>query len=322
MTDKAKILVTRKLLTVNEDRLRADYDATLSEDDHVMSADEVVDAAKGMDALLICVTELLDAAAINRLPDSVQAILTLSVGLDHVDVDAAKARGIAVLNTPDAVTDPTVEIGMLMLLGAARRATEGAAMMRAGAWNSWTPRMLVGTDVTGGTLGIFGMGRIGQTLAKRARGFDMSIRYHKRNRLSFDEEAGASYYTTVEGLLGASPFFVITAPSTPETKGFLNAERIALLPDGAIVVNIARGELVDDEALVAALKSGKVAAAGLDVFNGEPSQVHPGYLELPNVFITPHIGSAATNARAAMADMLLDGFELLRAGEPVSNRVV
>lgn len=132
MTDKAKILVTRKLLTVNEDRLRADYDATLSEDDHVMSADEVVDAAKGMDALLICVTELLDAAAINRLPDSVQAILTLSVGLDHVDVDAAKARGIAVLNTPDAVTDPTVEIGMLLMLGAARRATEGAAMMRAG----------------------------------------------------------------------------------------------------------------------------------------------------------------------------------------------
>ncbi len=322
MSDKPRILVTRRLLRANEERLAADYDATLNADDHVMSTDEVIAAAEGMDALLICVTELLDADAMARLPDSVKAILTLSVGLDHVDVEAARERGIAVLNTPDAVTDPTVEIGMLLLLGAARRANEGAAMMRAGEWNSWSPRMLVGPDITGGTLGIFGMGRIGRTLAKRARGFDMTIRYHNRSRLNFDEEAGASYYTSIEGLLEASPFLAITAPSTPETRKILNAERIALLPDGAIVVNIARGDLVDDDALIDALKSGKVAAAGLDVFNGEPDNVRPEYLELPNVFITPHIGSAATNARTAMGDMLLDGLDLLLAGEPVPNRVV
>ncbi|MDE0780059.1 MAG: D-glycerate dehydrogenase [Alphaproteobacteria bacterium] len=322
MTEKAKILVTRRLLQANEVRLNAEYDVTINEDDHVMSADEVIEAAEGMDALLICVTEPLNADAIARLPDSVQAIMTLSMGLEHIDLEAAKARGIAVLSTPDAVTDPTVEVAVLLMLGAARRATEGAAMMRAREWNTWTPRMLVGTDVTYGTLGIFGMGRIGRTLAKRARGFDMTIRYHNRNRLSFEEEAGASYYTSVERLLEASPFFAITAPSTRETKGFLNADRIAHLPDGAIVVNVGRGELVDDDALIDALKSGKVAAAGLDVFNAEPSNVRQEYLDLPNVFLTPHIGSAATNARVAMGDMLLDGFELLRAGEPVPNRVV
>jgi lactate dehydrogenase-like 2-hydroxyacid dehydrogenase len=322
MTDKARILVTRRLLQPNEDRLKSSYDATLSADDHIMSADEIVDAAEGVDALLICVTEPLNADVIARLPESVKAIMTLSVGLEHLDLEAAQARGIAVMSTPDIVTDPTVEIAMCLMLGAARRVTEGAAMMRARKWDSWTPRMLVGTDVTGGTLGIYGMGRIGRTLAKRARGFDMTIRYHNRSRLSFELEAGASYYTSIEALLPASPFLAITAPSTSETQGFLNAERIALLPDGAIVVNTSRGNLIDDDALIDALKSGKVAAAGLDVFNGEPANVRPEYLDLPNVFLTPHIGSAAMNARAAMGDMLLDGFELLRAGEPVPNRVV
>jgi glyoxylate reductase len=150
----------------------------------------------------------------------------------------------------------------------------------------------------------------------------MTVRYHNRTRLPFEQEKSASYYTSIEGLLPASPFLMICAPSTPETKGILNAERIALLPDGAIVVNIARGELIDDDALVDALRSGKVAAAGLDVFNGEPNNIHPGYLELPNVFMTPHIGSGGERSRAAMGDMLLDGLDLLRAGELVPNRVV
>lgn len=322
MTDRPRVYVTRRHLAATEARLAADYDAAINEDDHIMSADELVAAADGMDALLICVTEPMDAALIDRLPDSVRAILTLSVGLDHIDTDAAKARGIAVLNTPDAVTAPTAEIGMLLLLGAARRAAEGAAMMRAGEWTSWSPRQMIGKEITGSALGIFGMGRIGRTVADRARAFEMTIRYHNRSRLSFDEERSASYYTSVEALLPASPFLMICAPATPETRGFLNAERIAMLPDEAVIVNIARGELVDDEALVAALRSGKVAAAGFDVFNGEPNDIHPAYLELPNVFMTPHIGSGAEHSRAAMGDMLLDGLDLLLAGEPVPNRVV
>lgn len=322
MNDKPKILVTRRHLAATEARIAADYDAVTNADDHIMSADEIVAGAEGMDALLICVTEPMDAATIERQPDSVRAILTLSVGLDHIDTAAAKARGIAVLNTPDAVTNPTAEIGMLLLLGAARRAAEGTAMMRAGEWTSWSPRQMIGKEITGSALGIFGMGRIGQTVADRARAFDMTIRYHNRTRLSFEQEKSASYYTSLEGLLPASPFLMICAPSTPETKGFVNAERIALLPDEAIIVNIARGELIDDDALVDALRSGKVAAAGLDVFNGEPNDIHPAYMELPNVFMTPHIGSGAERSRAAMGDMLLDGLDLLLAGEPVPNRVV
>lgn len=322
MTNKPRVLVTRRLLDANHERLRAEFDAVLNPDDHIMTPKEIIAASAGMDALLICVTEPMRAETIARLPDRVRAIMTLSVGMEHIDLEAAQARGIAVLATPGAVNDPTVEVAMLLLLGAARRATEGAALMRNHEWKEWTPRLLVGTDVTGGTLGIFGMGRIGRTLAKRARGFDMTIRYHNRNRLSFADEAGASYYTSINSLLPASPFLAITAPSTPETRGVLNAERIALLPDGAIVVNVARGELIDDDALIDALKSGKVAAAGLDVFNGEPTNVNPAYLELPNVFITPHIGSAAMKARIAMGDLLLDGLNLLLAGEPVPNRVV
>lgn len=322
MSDKPKILVTRRHLPATEDRIAADYDASLNTDDHIMDADEIVAAADGMDALLICVTEPLDAATIERLPDSVRAILTLSVGLDHIDIDAAKARGLAVLTTPDAVNNPTAEAGMLLLLGAARRAAEGAAMIRAGEWTSWSPRQMIGKEITGSALGIFGMGRIGQTVADRARAFDMTIRYHNRTRLSFEQEKSASYYTSVEGLLPASPFLMICAPSTPETRGFLNAERIALLPDEAVVVNIARGDLIDDDALVDALRSGKIAAAGLDVFNGEPNDIHPAYLELPNLFMTPHIGSGAERSRAAMGDLLLDGLDLLLAGEPVPNRVV
>lgn len=322
MSDKPKILVTRRHLAATEDRLAADYDAMRNTDDHSMDADEIVAAADGMDVLLICVTEPMDATTIERLPDSVRAILTLSVGLDHVDTDAAKARGIAVLNTPDAVTKPTAEIGMLLLLGAARRAAEGAAMIRAGEWTNWSPRKMIGKEITGSELGIFGMGRIGQTVADRARAFDMTVRYHNRTRLPFEQEKSASYYTSVEGLLPSSPFLMICAPSTPETRGFLNAERIALLPDEAIVVNIARGELIDDDALVAALRSGKIAAAGLDVFNGEPNDIHPAYLELPNVFMTPHIGSGGERSRALMGDMLLDGLDLFLAGELVPNRVV
>tara|TARA_R110002110_G_scaffold415612_2_gene651590 strand:- start:57900 stop:58868 length:969 start_codon:yes stop_codon:yes gene_type:complete len=322
MSEKPKILVTRRHLAATENRIAADYDALLNTDDHIMNSDEIVAAADGMDALLICVTESMDAATIERLPDSVCAILTLSVGLEHIDIDAAKARGLAVLTTPDAVNNPTAEAGMLLLLGAARRAAEGAAMIRAGEWTSWSPRQMIGKEITGSALGIFGMGRIGQTVADRARAFDMTICYHNRTRLSFDQEKSASYYTSVEGLLPASPFLMICAPSTPETRGFLNAERIALLPDEAVVVNIARGDLVDDDALVDALRSGKIAAAGLDVFNGEPNDIHPAYLELPNVFMTPHIGSGAERSRAAMGDMLLDGLDLLLAGELVPNRVV
>lgn len=287
-----------------------------------MSAQDIIAAAKGTEALFICVTEPLGAKTIKALPKSVQAILTLSVGTDHIDLAAAAERGLAVLTTPDAVTDPTAEVGMLLMLGAARRAHEASRYLRGGKWQTWSPTQFVGIEITGKPLGILGMGRIGRTVAARARGFDMRVHYRNRNRLPPDLEGGAVYFNDLEGFLGASEFLMLCAPSTPETRGFLNADTIALLPDGAIVVNIARGDLVDDDALIAALKSGKLAAAGLDVFNGEPANIDRRYFRLPNAFLVPHIGSAAQQARTAMGMMLLDGFDALRAGEPVSNRVV
>ncbi len=322
MSDKPRILVTRRHLAEIEARLTGDYDIVLNEDDHIMSAKEIIAAADGADALFICVTEPLDKKTIDKLPDSVQAILTLSVGTDHIDLAATEQRGLAVLTTPGAVTAATAEIGMLLLLGAARRAQESSRHLRAGKWDTWSPTQFVGVEITGKPLGIFGMGRIGRTVAERARGFEMKIHYRNRNRLAPELEGDAVYYNDLGAFLAASEFLILCAPSTPETKGFINENTIAQLPDGAIVVNIARGDLVDDDALIAALKSGKLAAAGLDVFNGEPDQVDKRYFRLPNVFAVPHIGSAARAARTEMGMMLLDGFEALRAGEPVSNRVV
>lgn len=322
MSDKPRILVTRRHLAEIEARLNSDYDVVLNKGDNIMSAKQIIARAKGVDALFICVTEPLDQKTIKALPKSVQAILTLSVGTDHIDLAAAEKRGIAVLTTPDAVTAATAEIGMLLLLGAARRAYESGRYLRAGKWETWSPTQFVGVEITGKPLGILGMGRIGRTVAERARGFDMKVHYRNRNRLAPGQEGNAVYFNDLEGFLGASEFLILCAPSTPETRGFLNKETIAQLPDGAIIVNIARGDLVDDDALIAALKSGKIAAAGLDVYNGEPDKIDRRYFKLPNAFLVPHIGSAAQQARTAMGMMLLDGFEALRADEPVPNRVV
>ena len=322
MEKTPRILVTRRHLPDVEARLSQDYDVVRNEDDHIMSADEIIAAADGCEALFICVTEPLDKKTIAALPASVQAILTLSVGTDHIDLAAAEARGLAVLTTPGAVTDATAEIGMLLLLGAARRAHEASRHLRAGEWDSWSPTQFVGREITGQPLGILGMGRIGQSVAARARGFDMRVHYHNRNRLTPELEGNAIYYNDRDEFLAASVFLMLCAPSTQETRGFINEKTIAQLPDGAIVVNIARGDLVDDDALIGALASGKLAAAGLDVFNGEPANVDRRYFDLPNVFMVPHIGSAARAARTEMGMMLLDGFEALRAGEAVANRVV
>lgn len=322
MSDKPRILVTRRHLAEIEARLQSEYDIVLNEDDHIMTAAEIIAAAKGVDALFICVTEPLDKKTINALPKRVQAILTLSVGTDHIDLAAAEQRGLAVLTTPDAVTAATAEIGMLLLLGAARRAHESSRYLRAGKWQTWSPTQFVGVEITGKPLGILGMGRIGRTVAERARGFEMKVHYRNRSRLAPELEGNAVYFNDFGSFLAASEFLILCAPSTPETKGLLNKETIAQLPDAAVVVNIARGDLVDDDALIAALKSGKIAAAGLDVFNGEPDNIDRRYFKLPNAFLVPHIGSAARQARTGMGMMLLDGFEALRAGETVPNRVV
>jgi glyoxylate reductase len=311
-------MVTRKLPAAVEARLVGDYEAHLNPDDGQLDHGALVARAQGMDALLICATERFDKELIDALPGSVRAIATFSVGFEHIDLEAAAARGIVVTNTPDVLTNATADIAMLLLLGAARRAGEAEAAIRNNAWERWTPTGMLGVHVTGKRLGIFGMGRIGRAMAQRARGFEMDIHYCNRSRLPPELEGDAIYHDQPEDLLPVSQFLSLHCPVTPETRYFLDDERIALLPDGAIVVNSARGDVVKDEDLIAALKSGKLAAAGLDVFSGEP-EINPAYRTLANTFLFPHLGSATLETREAMGFTCLDNLDAFFAGKPVPH---
>ena len=310
---KPRILVTRRLPANVDARISRDYQATLNAEDRLYSSAEILDAADGHDGILCCSTEKFSADLISALPESVKILATFSVGHEHIDIAAAKERGLKVTNTPDVLTDATADVTILCLLAAARRASEGDRMVRADEWHGWYTTMMLGTHMSGKRLGIFGMGRIGRAVAQRGRGFGMQIHYHNRSRLNDGLEQGAVFHETPESLLAVSDFFSINAPSSADTLKFLNAERIALLPDGAVVANTARGNMVDDEALIDGLKSGKIAAAGLDVFDGEPN-IHPGYRTLDNVFLLPHLGSATHETRDAMGFSCLDNLDAFFSG--------
>jgi lactate dehydrogenase-like 2-hydroxyacid dehydrogenase len=318
---KPSILVTRKLPDAVEARLRRDYDVRLNPGDILYSGDEIIERAKDVDAILPCHTEIFSAEVIARLPGRVRAIANFSVGYDHVDLQAAKAKGIIVTNTPEVLSDATAELTLMLMLGAARRAGEGERLVRTGAWKDWSPGFMVGTQVTGKRLGILGFGRVGQVVARRARGFDMEIHYHDVRRMAPEREEGATYHPTPEELMPHCDFLTLHCVSSPETFRLLNAGRIALLPDGAIVVNASRGAVVDDDALISALKSGKLTAAGLDVYQNEPD-IHPEYRRLPNVFLMPHIGSATKETREAMGFRALDNLDAIFSGREPRDRVV
>jgi lactate dehydrogenase-like 2-hydroxyacid dehydrogenase len=317
---KPAILVTRKLPDAVEARLRRDYDVRLNPGDILYTGDEIIERAKDVDAILPCHTEKFSAEVIARLPGRVRAIANFSVGYDHVDLRAAKARGIIVTNTPEVLSDATAELTLMLMLGAARRAGEGERLVRTGAWKDWSPGFMVGTQVTGKRLGILGFGRVGQVVARRARGFDMEIHYHDVRRMAPEREEGATYHPTPEELMPHCDFLTLHCVSSPETFRLLNAGRIALLPDGAIVVNASRGAVVDDDALIAALTSGKLTAAGLDVYQNEPD-IHPEYRRLPNVFLMPHIGSATKETREAMGFRALDNLDAIFSGREPRDRV-
>jgi glyoxylate reductase len=320
MTDRPAILVTRKLPDAVTARLSRDYRATLNPADRRYSTDELIAAANGHDALLIAPTERMTAETIGTLPASVRALATFSVGFEHIDVPAARARGLIVTNTPDVLTNATADIAMLLILGAARRASEGERMVLEDRWTGLGLTEMLGRHVTGKRLGILGMGRIGRALAKRARGFDMTIHYTNRRRLPPDLEQGARFHPAPEDLLPHCDVLSINCPASAEMHHFLNAERIARLPDGAIVVNSARGTIVDDAALVSALRSGKLFAAGLDVYENEP-RIHSEYRALPNAFLLPHLGSATIETRDAMGFKCLDNLDAVFAGREPPDRL-
>ena len=302
-----KILVTRKLLQSNEDRLKTLYDVKLNSNDELYSQKKLIELSEGCDGILSALTDKLDADTINKLPKSVKILSNFAVGFGNIDIEAAKKINIAVTNTPEVLTDATAEIGILLILGACRRASEGIEGAKASNWK-WSADYLIGKQLTGTRLGILGMGRIGKKIAKIAKSLGMIIHYHNRSKLSPDKEGGATYHKDLKSLLSVSDVLSVCCPASKETINLINKETLEYLPKGAVVTNVARGDIVDDEALIDALDRRKVYAVGLDVYKGEPN-LNPGYLKHKSAFILPHLGSATKKTRTAMANLAIDNLE-------------
>ncbi len=302
-----KVFVARKLLRSNEKRMSEIWDAKLNSEDKVYSQSELIELSRDCDGILCSIVDKFDAETINKLSDKVRIISNFAVGFGNIDIKAAMNKNIIVTNTPDVLTDATAEIAILILLGAARRATEGRKWVDKKNW-TWSADFLIGKQLTDSRLGILGMGRIGQALAERAKSFGMKIHYHNRKKLPPNLEKGAIYHESLKSLILVSDFFSINCPTTEETKKIINEETLSYFLNGAVIINSARGDMIDDEAMINVLKSGKVFALGLDVYNGEPD-IHPQYLQLDNVFILPHLGSATEKTRFAMADLAISNIE-------------
>jgi len=317
---KPVVFVTRRLPAAVEERLQRDYWPRLNPDDRVYGPDELIAGCAGAVAILTCATDAWPAGLIERLPAEVRALATFSAGLEHIDLAAASARGITVTNTPDVLTEATADLTLLCLLGAARRAFEGEALVRTGRWTGWTPTQLLGLELAGTVLGIVGLGRIGRAVARRARAFGMRIHYHSRHRLPPELEEGAYFHHTLPDLLAQSRVLSLHCPAAPATQRLINRDTLALLPPGAVLINTARGALLDDAAVLAALDSGQLFAAGLDVYAGEPD-LHPGYRTNRRCFLLPHLGSATTRTRDAMGFRCLDNLDALLAGRAAPDAV-
>ena len=308
MADKPVLWITRRLSDATLARAQKDYDCIINHEDGEHTADEIIAMSAKVDAILPCHSEVFRGRTVDELDPRVKIIANHSVGTDHCDIPALNARGITVTNTPDVLSDATAELAFLLMLGAARRAVEGDRMVRDGKWDFWSPAFMVGKQVSGARLGIIGMGRVGQAMARNARGFGMDVHYYNRSQLSDDKEQGATYHMTVESLLQVSDFLSLHCPATPETIGMMNAERFELMPDDAVLVNTARGALVDEDALISALNTKKLFAAGLDCFVTEPGG-NPALSTHDNVFMLPHIGSATVTTRDAMGFRALDNLD-------------
>ncbi len=302
-----KILITRRLLRSCEDKAKEIFEANFNLNDELYSQKKLIELSSGQDGILSSLTDKLDAETIEKLPDTIKIISNFAVGFGNIDLEAAKKKGITVTNTPDVLTDATAEIGVLLILGACRRASEGITSAKEGGWK-WSADYLIGKQLTGARLGVLGMGRIGQKIAKIAKSLGMVIHYHNRSKLSDEKEQGAVYHDNLKSLLSVSDILSICCPASKETVDMINKETIEYLPKGAVVTNVARGDIVDDEALIDALERRKVYAVGLDVYKNEPN-LNPGYLKHKSAFILPHLGSATKETRTAMANLAIDNID-------------
>lgn len=317
--DGFKLFVASRFIEPVEHAFTAAFETHFAETNDPLA--ELRAAGDAFDGIAFSLDVPMREPEIAALPERVRVLATYSVGTDHIDLAAARARGLAVFNTPGVLADSVAENALFLMLGAARRGQEAIELIRKRAWHGWHPSQLVGRQLSGRTLGIFGMGDIGRRIAARARAFDMRILYCNRNRLAAELECGAEYRESIAALAAEVDVLVLACPATDETRGIVNQALLAAARPGLILVNIARGDLVVDRALIDALQSGQVWAAGLDVFAGEPA-IHPEYFDLENVFMVPHIGSATIEARMGMGRILIDAIEAWRRGEAVPNRVV
>ena len=320
---KVRVIVTRRLPDAIETRMMELFDCRLNIEDKPMSQAQLIEAAKEAEVLVPTVTDRIDAAVLSQAGPQLKLIASFGTGVDHIDLKTARQRGITVTNTPGVLTEDTADMTMALILAVPRRLAEGERLVRSGEWQGWAPTGMLGHRVNNKRLGIIGMGRIGSAVARRAKGFGMSIHYHNRRRVhpSVEEELEATYWESLDQMLSRMDIISVNCPHTPATFHLLSARRLKLLREEAYIVNTSRGEVVDENALTRALAAGEIAGAGLDVFEHEPA-INPKLLRLDNVVLLPHMGSATIEGRIAMGEKVIISIKTFVDGHRPPDRVL
>jgi glyoxylate reductase len=320
---RLSVVVTRRLPEAVETRMTELFDVTLREEDTRMSREQLVDAMRRADVLVPCVTDQIDAALLAQAGDKLKLIANYGAGVDHIDVQTARQRGILVSNTPGVVTEDTADMTMALILAVIRRVPEGLAVMQAGVWAGWAPTAFMGGRVGGKRLGILGMGRIGQAVARRAAAFGMQVHYHNRKRLrpEVERDLEATYWESLDQMVSRMDVISINCPHTPSTFHLMNARRLKLMKPSAVIVNTSRGEVIDENALTRMLRTGEIAGAGLDVFE-RGHEINPRLRELTNVVLLPHMGSATVEGRIEMGEKVIINIKTYADGHRPPDLVV
>ncbi|MFC6686670.1 2-hydroxyacid dehydrogenase [Jhaorihella thermophila] len=321
--ERLSVVVTRRLPEVVETRLSELFDVRLREDDTPMTRDELIAATREADVLVPTLSDTLDASLLGQVGDRLKLIANYGAGVDHIDVATARQRGILVSNTPGVLTDDTADMTMALILAVTRRLPEGMAVMQRGEWAGWSPTAFLGGRLGGRRLGILGMGRIGQAVARRARAFGMQIHYHNRHRLrpEIEEELEATYWESLDQMVARMDVISVNCPSTPSTFHLMNARRLKLMKPTAVIVNTSRGEVIDENALTRMIRAGEIAGAGLDVYE-HGTEVNPRLRQLPNVVLLPHMGSATVEGRIEMGEKVIINIKTFEDGHRPPDQVV
>ena len=322
-SDRLSVVVTRRLPEVVETRMKELFDVELRDDDTPLSREQLIDAMKSADVLVPTLTDHIDSGMLAAAGDKLKLIANYGAGIDHVDVQTARQRGVLVSNTPGVVTDDTADMTMALILGVTRRIPEGLSVMQSGDWGGWAPTALLGGRVGGRRLGILGMGQIGQAVALRARAFGMQVHYHNRKRLrqSVEESLEATYWESLDQMVARMDILSINCPHTPSTFHLMNARRLKLMKPSAVIVNTSRGEVIDENALTRMLRSGELAGAGLDVFE-RGAEINPRLRELKNVVLLPHMGSATLEGRIEMGEKVIINIKTFADGHRPPDQVL